>query len=262
MEDKLDVSKAAATIKLFISSLFARKLPGMIVSYTTPGTFFFTNINSERIKLYKATPEDVLSKVTVVSKDVIDILYNAFPVFKTSVCEVFVSLFSTQLNKALAADKTKFPELVADVPSRELRMIRADKDEGTVTVVVGRLLPEWDAEFYNELLDKFEKFSTNVITRSFTVSDSQMSSSVALEIVEVTGKSDTSTFGLPVSDGLNLVSAREYIKKRSLDPIYQLLLQFDELTRTSKATIQYIDDWFNVKSIMPGSLWFMTRKVL
>lgn len=262
MEDKNSFNKAVATIKLFISSLFARKLPGMIVSYTTPGTFYFTNISSERIQLYKSTPEDVLSKVTIVSDEVRNVIFEAFPIFKTSVCEVFVSVFSTQLNKALAADKTKFPELVADIPSRELRMVRADKENGTVTVVVGRLLTEWDVEFYGEILTKFERFSTNVIRKSFSFNETQASSSVALEIVEVSGSAGASKFGLPLSDGLNLVSAREYVKKRELDPVYELLLQFDDATKTSKATVRYVDDWFDVRSIMPGSLWFMMKSIL
>ena len=257
-----DFKESVKTVKLLLSSLFARKLPKMIVSYTSPGVFYFTNIESERIALYKATPEDVLSKVKIVSENVLRILYEAFPFMKESICEIDVSTMGSVLNKSLQVTKDKYPEAIVDKDSNSLKLVYKDKDGNNQTVVAGKLLTEWEFDFYTEILTKFDKFSDNVIKRQFRYDAQESDSKVTIEIVEVAGKNGSSEFGLPVSDGLNLVSSREYIRRRGLDPLYDLWLQFDEGTHTSKATIHYLDDWLDACTIMPGSLWFMTRKVL
>ena len=259
---KKDLKKTVDTVKLLLSSLFARKLPSMIVSYTRPGVLYFTNIVSDRIALYKATPEDVLSKVKIVNDGVLETLYKAFPFMKDSICEVYTVALSSAINKALQVEKDKFPEIVVDKDAMQLTLTYKTKEGAEVVSAVGKLLPEWDVEFYEEILDKFEKFSDNVIRRQFRLNQQEADSKVSLEITEVSGKNGTAEFGLPVQDGLNIVSAREYVKRRGLEPLYDLWLQFDEATRTSKATIHYLDDWLDACTIMPGSLWFMTNKVL
>ena len=178
-----DFKESVKTVKLLLSSLFARKLPKMIVSYTSPGVFYFTNIESERIALYKATPEDVLSKVKIVSENVLRILYEAFPFMKESICEIDVSTMGSVLNKSLQVTKDKYPEAIVDKDSNSLKLVYKDKDGNTQTVVAGKLLTEWEFDFYTEILTKFDKFSDNVIKRQFRYDAQESDSKVTIEIV-------------------------------------------------------------------------------
>ena len=66
-------------------------------------------------------------------------------------------------------------------------------------------------------------------------------------------------FGIPVKDGVAMVSTKEYVNKRDLDPVYDILLRVNPEARTSRSAILYSDDWIDSMTIMPGLLWFMTK---
>lgn len=243
-------------VKLVTSSIFARKQKFLILNGNTPETFYYTNIPHERMALYRAAPGDVISKVTLKSPDVMHAFYEAFPTFKSIIAEVDVQDLSTNLNKAKKEYGLSFPPVdIGKLNENSLSMKVAGVDKP-----IGRLLPEHGPVYYEEVLENFNRFSDNVVKRQFRAAEQVGDDKLILEIVDLElNKGDKSEFGIPVKDGVTMVSTKEYINKRNLDPVYDILLRVNPDSRTSRAAILYSDDWLDSMTIMPGLLWFMTK---
>jgi hypothetical protein len=52
---------------------------------------------------------------------------------------------------------------------------------------------------------------------------------------------------------------KEYINKRKLDASYSVGMLVNSMARTAKVMIDYADDWINASTMMPGSLWFLSK---
>ena len=257
------------TIKLLMSSLYARKQPYLIIDCRAKGTFYYTNIEHDRIGLYRPNMEDVLSKVTVTADHVLDAFYESFPAFKDLIAELDLKAFSTYLNKHLKTVKDQFPEITYDVKTRLVMMKVAipDPTDDTKTMTqdmqVGIVLTDLDPSFYDEIWEKYEHFSDHKVRRQFRASESVDGDKVALEVIEMGADQDGDLppceFALPVKDGFSMPSVKEYCRRRELDPVYDVLLQINDAGRTAKAMIMYADDWLRSWTIMPGSLWFMSQ---
>ena len=243
-------------VKLVTSSIFARKQKFLILNGNNPGTFYYTNIPHERMALYRATPDDVISKVTVKSPDVMNAFYDAFPTLKSAIAEVDVQDLSTNLNKAKKEYGDSFPPIdIGKLNENSLSM-----NVGGVDKPIGRLLPEHGPVYYEEVLDNFNRFSDNVVKRQFKAAEQIGDDKLVLEIVDLEmGDGSKCEFGIPVKDGVAMVSTKEYVNKRDLDPVYDILLRVNPEARTSRSAILYSDDWIDSMTIMPGLLWFMTK---
>lgn len=243
-------------VKLVTSSIFARKQKFLILNGNNPGTFYYTNIPHERMALYRATPDDVISKVTVKSPDVMNAFYDAFPTLKSVIAEVDVQDLSTNLNKAKKEYGDSFPPIdIGKLNENSLSM-----NVGGVDKPIGRLLPEHGPVYYEEVLDSFNRFSDNVVKRQFKAAEQIGDDKLVLEIVDLEMCDGSKCeFGIPVKDGVAMVSTKEYVNKRNLDPVYDILLRVNPEARTSRSAILYSDDWLDSMTIMPGLLWFMTK---
>ena len=243
-------------VKLVTSSIFARKQKFLILNGNKPDTFYYTNIPHERMALYRAAPDDVISKVTIKSPDVMTAFYDAFPTLKSVIAEVDVQDLSTNLNKA----KKEYGESFPPIDIGKLNENSLSMSVGGVDKPIGRLLPEHGPVYYEEVLDNFNNFSDNVVKRQFRAAEQVGEDKLVLEIVDLElNKGDKSEFGIPVKDGVSMVSTKEYVNKRNLDPLYDIVLRVNPESRTSRAAILYSDDWLDSMTIMPGLLWFMTK---
>ena len=243
-------------VKLVTSSIFARKQKFLILNGNKPDTFYYTNIPHERMALYRAAPDDVISKVTIKSPDVMTAFYDAFPTLRSVIAEVDVQDLSTNLNKA----KKEYGESFPPIDIGKLNENSLSMSVGGVDKPIGRLLPEHGPVYYEEVLDNFNRFSDNVVKRQFRASEQVGEDKLILEIVDLElNKGDKSEFGIPVKDGVTMVSTKEYVNKRNLDPLYDVVLRVNPESHTSRAAILYSDDWLDSMTIMPGLLWFMTK---
>lgn len=232
----------------------------MIVDGQNPGVLYFTTIPRERIAIYRAAPEDVLSRVKL-SNESMEVVYGAFPILKNTVCEITLQEFCKALNKA---SKDDFPTLKINEGSRSILMEIPDKENPgqKKDVVVGTLLAGYEPGYYADVLKNFHTYSSNVIRRKFNVTGvKDITNNVSIELVEIPGQDAKPVgVGLPLKDGYSLVSFNEYVRKRKIDhPNYELEFQFDSEGATSRTAVHYVDDWLEAESIMPGLLWFMTR---
>lgn len=254
-ENKQKFTEQFNVIKLITSSIFARKQPFLILNGTKPEVFYYTNIPHDRMALYRAAPDDVISRVIIKSPDVMSAFYSAFPTLKSAIAEIDIQKLSTFLNKAKKEYKESFPPIdIGKLDQNSLSMNVEGKDNR-----IGSLLPEHGPMYYEEVLDNFNKFSDNVVKRQFRATEQVGDDKIVLEIVDLeVGEKNKVEFGLPVKDGVNMVSTKEYVAKRKLEPLYDIMLRVNPEARTSRSAILYSDDWLDACTIMPGTLWFMT----
>jgi len=243
-------------VKLVTSALFARKQPFMIINGNEPGVFYYTNVEVTRVALYRPTIDDVISKVKIVSEEVLSMLYEAYPTLKSIVAQINLVKFSTAVNKCLKDEKEKFPELTVNKDTSELVMSTTN---GSVSFVVGSLISDHDVLYYGEIVEKFNAFGNKLVKREFKGVQVMGDDKLSLEITDVECDKDKVEFGFPIKDGVNLVSVKEYVNKRKLDAMYSVGMLINDLARTAKVVVNYADDWINASTMMPGSLWFLSR---
>ncbi len=253
---EVDFKTKLKVVKFITSALFARKQPFMIINGNEQGVFYYTNVEVSRVVLYRPTIEDVVSKVKIVSEDVLKMLYEAYPAFKNIVAQIDLRKFSTAVNKCVKEEPDRFPELVVNKDTNELTMCTS---KGTVSFLVGNLVSEHDISYYEEIVDKFSKFGDRLVRRSFKGVQVDGDDKVSLEITDIECDKDKAEFGFPIKDGVNLVSMKEYINKRKLDASYSVGMLVNSMARTAKVMIDYADDWLNASTMMPGSLWFLSK---
>lgn len=253
---EVDFKTKLKVVKFITSALFARKQPFMIINGNEQGVFYYTNVDVSRVVLYRPTIEDVVSRVKIISEDVLKILYEAYPVFKNIIAQIDLREFSKAVNKCIKEEPGKFPDLVVNKDTNELTMLTSN---GAVAFLVGNLVSEHDISYYEEIVDKFSKFGDRLVRRSFKGVQVSGDDKVSLEITDIECDKDRAEFGLPIKDGVNLVSVKEYINKRKLDATYSVGMLVNSAARTAKVMIDYADDWLNASTIMPGSLWFLSK---
>ena len=254
VKEALDKDKIEK-IKLLLSSLFSRSQKYLVVDGSNKNRLVFANFPYERVILYKSEPEDVMSVVSITNKEISDVLYEAYPILGGVVAEIQMQQFLASMNKCLAADKTKWPEIVIDKENDKLLVSFAKEGEAE-TVVVGRLLPPDALQFYDKIMDDFMHFTKEFRDIQFGIPLDHFDDDVVLQDFDLGTNGESVRFKCPLRDGVPLVSFREYLKKRELPVLYTGRVQYKPETRSAKIGFGYTDDWLTSWSIMPGSLWF------
>ena len=265
--DKKAFAELVKVVKLLTSSIFARKLTYLVTSCKEIGLFYYSNIPWDRVVMYRPDITDGLSKVKVTSDTVINSLYTALPDLKKMSVELNIPAFGSALNRYLSAHKTdlKFPEFIIPEGTREIRIDAPSKIKNEITKeeihldysVVGQVIPDDGINLYEDIISNYRKFSDDVRKYEFKVNEIIAGEKVSLEMIDVNVGPSNYKFGLPITDGLSMVSAKEYVKKREGYPLYGIDLMVNEARRTAKALINFTDDWLESTTIMPGSLWFL-----
>ena len=254
VQEQLD-KKKIEKVKLLLSSLFSRSQKYLIVDGSSKNRLVFTNFPYERVILYKSEPEDVMSVVSITNKEVSDALYEAYPILGGIVAEIHLQQFLAAMNKSLAADKTKWPEVVVNKETDKLLVSYAKEGEAE-TIEVGRLLPPDALQFYDKIMDDFMNFTKEFTDIKFDIPSDHFGDDVLLQDFDLGTNGESVKFKCPLKDGIPLVSFKEYLKKRALPILYTGRVQYKPETRSAKIGFGYTDDWLTSWSIMPGSLWF------
>lgn len=247
-----------ATVKLITSSIFARKQQFMVINGSTPTSFFYTNVQSDRIRMYRPTMEDSISKVTI-NEEVSGVLFEAFPELRKGISEIDLMKFSATLNRAVSVEKGEFPDLSVNLGSRLVTMTV----RGEEPTILGKTLMPFEIDFYKEIFKKYNEFSSDIQVIKYKANIERGSDSkLNVDIIELSSPDPKAPYqlGLPIKDGFSAVSAKEYCKRRGLPPEYTLEFMRDLAHDTAKVTMCYMDDWINSRTIMPACLWYLFRK--
>lgn len=254
-EENID-KKKIDTVKLLLSSLFARKQKYLIVDGKSKNRLIYANFPYERTIYYRPTPEDAICGVTV-NDELVPLLHEAFPLFDKVVAEIDLMKFMSAVNKCLAKDKTKWPVIDVDKDKDLLSITTPEKDmNGNPNVVcVGRLLPPDALEYYEVIMNNFLSFSKDLFDLDLKIPESSSDDPVMLADLVVPATHPV-TIKLPMRDGVGMISFKEYLKKRALPLAYKAHVQYRPETQAAKVSLNYEDDWLRCVSMMPGTLWF------
>lgn len=256
MDDaKLD-KKKVETVKLLLSSLFARKQKYLIIDGNRKNRLIYANFPYERTIYYRSTPEDTICGVTI-NDEIVPILHEAFPAFGSIVAEIELQPFMSSLNKLLSNDKTKWPEFNIDKKTDKLSFTLPDVDENGKPVVVniGRLLPPDALKYYEGIMDQFMSFDKNPFEIDVDIPDSLLKNPIIYTDLLIPSATPI-RLRYPLQDGCSLVSFKEYLKKRELPMAYKALVQYRQNSQAAKVALKYCDDWLTCVSMLPGSIWF------
>ena len=254
-EENID-KKKIETIKLLLSSLFARKQKYLIVDGKQKNRLIYANFPYERTIYYRSTPEDSICGV-MVNDELVPLLHEAFPVLGSVVAEINLQTFMSSVNKNLTADKTKWPEIIIDKEHDELlmKLPPAGENQDPATVCIGRLLPPDALDYYEEIMNQFLKFTKDPLELDLDIPQGHFNDPIIFTDLLLPVPQPV-TLKLPVQDGFSMVSFKEYLKKRNLPMKYRAFVQYRPETQAAKVSLGYEDDWVKCVSMMPGTIWF------
>ena len=268
--DNPEFRTALTVVKLLTSSVFARKRPYMITSKDRKGQFYYTNITVEGAELYHPDSEDVLSRVCLENNEIIDTFYKAFPKLNEMSVIFELATFSTAINKYLKVhkddEKVWFPDLIVkegdtrvyiDVPVSRFDKITKEQVIDPMATV-GQVISDDTYKLYDKLIDEHKAFSTDVQSTEYILKDGEDYTKLKFERVGNLGPSGEG-FMMPMLNGFTIGPSVEYLSKRHLPMLFNLDVLKDTSNLTAKVMMRYYDDWFNSLTILPGSLWFLSR---
>lgn len=267
-------NKKVNTVKLILSSLFARKQDFLVVDGNVRNKLFFTNISSDRAIFYKPDIEDTLHEVKL-SETVASSFYDIFPIFKDTICIIQLTKLLSRMNKRLAVLKSKPIDLKVDTntgniviecpPDKEdvdKAMFNGSDKPELVTVPVGHLITEDLFVKYEEIVARHMSFIKEPIERLVSVSSAVGDDKFVLNNIEL----DNATYNcpvfvnIPIADGVSVVSYKEYLSKKKLPWKYKALIMYNPKRSVAKIAYEHKDDMVDALCISPGTLWFPYRK--
>lgn len=245
--------KKVETIKLLLSSLFARKQKYLVVDGANKNKVIYSNFPYERTIYYRPTPEDTMCGVTI-NPEVMPIFHEAFPVLDNVVAEINLQPFMSTFNKGLSTDKTKWPEITVDKTNDKLYMCYKENDE-VKKVEIGRLLPPDAHQYYESIMKKFMNFTKDISKVEFELPTDHLDDDVLVTDIVLPDENKTK-ITLPIQDGVSVVSFKEYLKKRGFPIKYEAQVQYRPDSKSAKVAFAYKDDLVDCLGMMPGTIWF------
>ena len=277
MSDELSFNKKINLVKLLLSSLFARKHDYVVVNGRKPGRVFYTTIPADRAMFFKPDIDDQLASVEW-SEKASKIIYEAFPLFKETIAIIHLPKFLAMMNKQLAAKKGVYPvprvnadtgDITFDIPEGTdiEKLFKTPKDRARFFRppnghLVGQLITEDNFAGYEAIFNQFVNFNPEPIDMNITIAEAFANDPVVMVDVDVPNRTHNCSVGfrLPIQDGTNIVSFKEYLSKKKVPWTYPIRIQYKEDQSVAKISCCYRDDLVDVVSITPGSLWFPFRK--
>lgn len=272
--EEMAFNKKVNTVKLILSSLFARKQDFLVVDGNVRNKLFFTNITTDRAIFYKPDIEDTLHEVKL-SETVAPSFYDIFPIFKDSICIVHLAKLLSRMNKRLAYLKSQpinlrvdadTGHIIIDCPPEKEDIEKAifngtDKPD-MIPVVVGHLITEDLFVKYEEIVARFMSFIKEPIERTVSVSSAVGDDKFVLNNIELDNEAyNCPVFvNIPIADGVSVVSYKEYLTKKKLPWKYKALIMYNPKRSVAKIAYEHKDDMVDALCISPGTLWFPYRK--
>lgn len=278
MADELKFNKKIAVVKLLLSSLFARKQNFLVVNGRKRNQLYFTTITSDRALFYKPDKDDQLMSVRLTEKAA-SILYDIFPVFKDTIAVFQLNKFLSMMNKKLAAEKGVAPVPIINQETGEITFTvpagigiddlfktpreRSQYLRGENGCLVGHLIHEDNFAKYEAIMAFHNRFVPEPVDREITIAQAYANDRVILVNIELPNYSKDCKvcLNLPVQDGTNIVSFKEYLTKRKAKWQYIARIQYNEKYSVAKVAYMHSDEYVDVECISPGGLWFPFKKV-
>jgi len=247
------------TWKLYMSALFARRMPYLVTGFDT-GEWLFTDILPEHIQRNVVGSDDVLQFVKFKSPKIVADITDAFPLLKEAAVAVNIKTISGYINK-FGIDKVK---LVLE-NKRAVRLKVDGKDDQAQLAdleCAGMLLSQYELNYYINYYTRFvsrKSLERYVVVLSPIDLNDLTEPKGAVNCIRVRscvpGTTEWRWFRLPLIDGKNYPSILEYGKKAKILPsTFNAELLWRQ--RSVEAVIAYDDDNVSVRSVCPRRLWY------
>lgn len=266
-------NKKLTEVKLLLSSLFARKQQYVVFNFTRPNILYFTSIPAERAEFYSSDVDDTLSRVVLTEKAA-KLVYEFYPFLKQMKGIVDLTDMLQATNKWLAVHKGEMPSVTCNSNTGEIlidtvptvttgELLFGEKKNQDSRVVIGKTINDLTFMKYQAILDHYHSFTKEPIELEVTVPAAYYNDDVVLNKVEiVNNRYNAKVFlNLPMQDGVNAVSFKEYLAKRKLPWKYKIDVRYNEAKSVAHVSFMHKDDYVDVVTTCPGTLWFPFRKV-
>lgn len=265
---ELSFNKKVGLAKLILSSLFARELPYLILDGDKPNLMIFSNIVPDRVRFYQQDMDDFISVVKL-SDGMAEILYEVYPILRNTTCVLDLRKFNSATNKKMTQDKgvpaqvnvnQDNDQITVDVvdDSDAEKLLGGNVDQPSITVVGNLVIPDVFAQ-YEAIVDRFRTYTDEPPSEyPLTVPGACGSDKISTIKLDL-GQDEAGcpvALKLPIKDGRTLVSFREYLSKRNKPWVYTASVQYDKRRKACKVAYLYSDEYVNVMSVAPGTLWF------
>ncbi len=254
----MDAKALKVTIKLMFSSLFARRMPYLLFEEGS-GTWYFTNVSPEELLVLVPNMTHVIHEVTFNNSEMKDSIVERFPILNRT------GLIDTRkINSLLNKSKTPDNLQIRIRPNTAILELYDTADtEGVYECEdVGVLLEP-------DLLAKYREHVEFYLNRKQWTDDNRMATYVidpavmirsGASMVTITNKPTDSlsaiyVVNIPIRDGLNIISANEYVKKMKCPGKLDIAVCYDN-GKALKAVTRYRDDNINVTSVQLCAMWF------
>ena len=245
--------------KMYMSSLFARRMPYLITGFST-GEWLYTDILPEHIQKNAVTSDSVLQFVRFVKPEIRDIICDAFPMFKEASVAVNIKTISGYINK-FGIDKVK---LVLE--NKRAVRVKIDGKDDHVQLhdleCVGMLLSQYELNYYIGYYNRFitrKSMQQYVVVLSPVELDELVAPKGAVNCIKVRTQmprtGERRWFNLPMIDGKDYPSMYEYYKKADVkSPIFNAELLWRQ--QCVEVVMAYTDENVSIRGVSPRRLWY------
>lgn len=243
-------------VKMFFSSLFARKMPYLILGNVERiNTWYMTNISLDEITIYSPNVDQAIHEIVFVDTEPLTMITSRFPVL-TKMCGC---INVADVCGAINRYKGRTP-------------LRMEVDDATKTVVmtgddfrstVGVLSSPEIVSTYTYIFDRHVdrgKPSESPRELKFPVDLTSIDKNAITKVRVNSDFCDSLkaiwSVNIPLKDGFNMVSIYEYWRKAKQENARMDVCVCQNTGKTICTLCRYVDDWIKVISIQPAALWF------
>lgn len=258
----MKLNKPEDAIKAIFSSLFARKMPYLILgNFERVNTWYMTNISLDEVTIYSPSTEHVIHEIVFVDTEPLTMITSRFPLLNKMVGCIDVSKVCGAMNKYKGATPL---DLKVAQNGIDVEIVGDD-----FVGIVGRLSAPEIVSTYVSLLDNHicrGKPSDSPRELKFPV---DLASIDKNEIAKVRVNSDHADslqaiwrVNVPLKDGFNMISCYEYWRKSKQDNAKMdvCVCASQSGGRTIRTLCRYVDEWMKIISVQPGAVWFPMKR--
>jgi len=255
-------------LRLFLSSLFARRQKYLWIDSTDPLNVYFSTMGHKMpigkkngkkeapmvpVYMYKPTVDDFVHKVAFKNEDFVTTLMRIFPFCLTGRSCINISELSTTVNKGLL-DSFKYSD-----DEKKVFITKTVKGKPPVDKLVAIKVSD---HLIGAIKNNYAVFHRNVLCNenvSFVPVNNVLATGTRLSRVEIDFSklpkiNSDYLLKIPIYEGLTSISKSEYVKKSKQCGTTNICVAPNK--KSVGLVIIYEDDLIKVESVQPVSLWF------
>lgn len=253
----IDVKERLKTWKLLMSSLFSRSMPYLITGLSN-NDWIYTNTSPKELQKQILDASHVIQFVHLKKTDLYSSIVESFPLIGKASMILSLRDMNSVINKNGIENYALTLEGL-NVIMKPLK--QEDPAQLAEPLLVGRLLSQYELSFYLHYKEQTDSKYYKVISQIHP--EELLEPKASINYVKLRLARENSTdwewFRLPLLDGLNYPSLREYAKKSGCDQ-YILNAEVKRKNSSVEVVVAFDDDNLSVRTYFPKRIWFPVRE--